>query len=122
MDSGARDFPRRKQPRNCRSSVQIRLHTAHDVMRCRTYWNPIAREIETGPSAHFRNQWESFVNEISIQSLQRQIHRLTRTAAFTHDRSRNPVTGSEVTSRLVPAHERLARRIHQLRAFAAQRL
>ncbi len=111
-----------EQSGNRRSSVEIGLHPAHDVMRCGTHWNPIAREVEAGPPAHFRDQREPLMNKVSIQSFQRQVHRLIRAPTFTDDRSRNPVARCEIRGSLISAHERLTRPIHQLRSFSTQRL
>ena len=66
MHARARDFAGCKQARNRRSSVEVGLHAAHDVVRGRTDWNAIAREIEAGSPAHFRDQRKSFVDKFRV--------------------------------------------------------
>jgi 3-dehydroquinate synthase len=122
MHACACHLPGSKQTRNGRSSLEVGLHAAHDVVRGRPHRNPIAREVEARPPAHFRNQRKPFVDEVRVQTVQRQIDGLVRAAAFTHDRARDAIARREITRRFVSGHERLARRIDELRTFSTQRL
>ena len=70
--------PAAKSPGNRRSTVQIRLHAAHDVVGGRADRDAIARQVETRPPAHLRDQRKPLVNEIRIQAFERQKHRLFR--------------------------------------------
>src|SRR3954452_10572402 len=63
MHARARHFPGGEQSRNSRSSVEVRLHAAHDVVGRWTDGYSIARQVEAGAAAHSGNQGESLMNE-----------------------------------------------------------
>ena len=122
MDSGACDFARRKESRNRGATVQIRLHSAHHVVGGRADRDAIARKVEPRAPAHLRDERKAFVNEISIQAFERQEHRLFCALALANNGARHAIARRQIACRLVSVHERLAKRVHQPRTFAAKRL
>ena len=89
MDPRARDFAGGKESRNGCAALEVRLHAAHDVMCGGTDRNPIPRKIEPGSPTGIRNQRKSLVDEIGIETLERQVHRPARPLRFAYDASRN---------------------------------
>src|SRR6187397_858618 len=105
MNTSARHFSGSEQTGDRRASIEVGLHASHDVVRRRTNRNPIARKIKTRAAAHVGDQWKSPVDEMRVQSFERQIDRLIGTPTLTHDGPRDAITGGEITSGLISAHE-----------------
>ena len=122
MHAGARNLTRGKKPGNRRSSIEVGADSAHHVVSRGTDRNTIAGEIQSCAPACLRNQREPAVDEVGLEPLQREKHRLAGSPALSHDRARDAIARREIARRLVSGHERLARRVHQPRPFPAKRL
>ena len=121
VHAGARRFSRGEQPRDRRPAVEVRDDASHDVMRGGTDRNSIGREIEAGLPARRRDQRKALAHERRMQMRERQIHRLSRALSLARDTARDPIAGGEIPRGIVSQHERLAVRVHEPRAFSAQR-
>ena len=121
MNAGACHLARGEQARNGRTSIQIGPHSAHDVVGRGTDRNAIARKIQPRASASLGNEREPRVDEVGIESLQRQEHRLARSTALADDRPRDAITGRQIAGRFVSRHERFGGGVHQPGAFPTQR-
>src|SRR5262245_48683756 len=67
MDAGAGDFAGRKQSADRCASVEIRLNAAHEVVRCGTDWNPIARQIQANACTRFGDRREARAYERGVE-------------------------------------------------------
>ena len=107
---------------NRRAAVEIGPDAAHDVVRRRTDRHPIPCQIETRAPARLGDERKARVHEVGIEVLEREKDGAAQPFALAHDRARHAIARRQIPGRIVSAHERLAGRVQQSCAFAAQRL
>src|SRR5207253_7769551 len=84
VNAGGGDFSRREQARNTGASFQIRAHTAHGIVCCRTDRDQIGGDVYVVLQASGVDTWKASSQVVSIEVRQIEIHNRFRGAADFH--------------------------------------
>jgi hypothetical protein len=122
VNAGARDFASREKPVDRRAAVEIRFHSAHDVMGGGPDRYAVRRKVQPRSATGGRNQRKPLVHERGVEVGERQVDRTTRSLRLTLDAARNAIARSQIAGWIVADHEWLARIVDETCAFPAKRL